>query len=145
MGSKKAHTPGYTLVQASALGRTTVGWYGDMKTQAEQDCARLNAASTGERYELGWEYLPREKTLTIKTKTFTFDLQPYGPVIMSDLRLEPYGMNGALALVGKVIEGTTTNRLFGHASRTSAVGETRHVWGVSQSELNAGSAIRVAM
>ena len=84
--------------------------------------------------------------ITIKSETFLFDLQPYGPVTLADLKIEMCGMNNAYpALVGRVIEGTTTNRLLGHTSRTSAVGETRHVYGITQQELDAGNAVRVAM
>jgi hypothetical protein len=74
--------------------------------------------------------------------TILLDPQPYGEVTLGDLKWGEY--RGAPTLSGKVIAGTTTSRLFQHASTRSAVGEHRTIYGVKAHEIAAGRCVRIA-
>jgi hypothetical protein len=76
-------------------------------------------------------------------ETFVFEMQPYGVETLGDLR-EMTDNAGHSYITGTVLEGTETARLFQHTTTRSTKGARRWIYGITQRELDAGRAIRIA-
>jgi len=76
-------------------------------------------------------------------KTINYDMQPYGQLVLGELKWGRY--NGAPTLTGVVIDGTETSRLFQHSLTISVVGQSRTIYGIKQHEVEQGNVVRVAM
>jgi hypothetical protein len=75
--------------------------------------------------------------------TIHYDMQPYGQLVLGQLRWGQY--NGFPTLEGVVVEGSATSRLFQYTSTRSVVGQRRTIHGIKQHEVDAGQVIRIAM
>jgi len=76
-------------------------------------------------------------------ETIKFDMQPYGMMVLGDLKLGSY--NGYPTLEGTVLDGHETSYLFGHTSTRSNKGAHRTVYGIKAYEIEKGEIIRIAM
>lgn len=85
--------------------------------------------------------------------TIKFDMQPYGAMILGDLRWDTESErdwnNGGpdrvrTILRGTVIEGTERGYLFGASSAKDIKGQSRTVYGVRPDEIESGLIVRVA-
>jgi len=76
-------------------------------------------------------------------ETINFDMQPYGQLVLGELKWGRY--NGAPTLTGVVIDGAETSRLFHHSLTRSVVGQSRTIYGIKQHEVEQGNAVRIAM
>jgi hypothetical protein len=93
--------------------------------------------------------------LQIKTPEINYSMQPYtNGAILGDLRIETEtdrdwnngGTRERTVLRGTVKDGTERGFLFGQSSTPRSIaGQTVTVYGVTQSELDRGSIVRVAM
>ncbi len=84
--------------------------------------------------------------------TIIFDMQPYGSMVLGDLRWDTEterNWNGGpphvrTILCGTVLEGTERGYLFGASAAKDITGQHRHIYGVRQDEIESGRIVRVA-
>jgi hypothetical protein len=74
-------------------------------------------------------------------QTMVFEHQPYGRVVLGNLELDSY--NGYPCVHGDVLSGYEKSYLWGHTSTKPATGK-RTIYGIKQTELDLGLAIRIA-
>ena len=75
--------------------------------------------------------------------TISFDMQPYGSMVLGQLSYGDY--NGSPTIEAVVLEGTEQGFLFGHASMPRSIaGQRRTIYGVKPYEIERGHIVRVA-
>ena len=80
--------------------------------------------------------------------TIDVDFQPYGKETLGNLtwaQAEGYGGKLYPALVGTVLKGSSTSRMFQHTYTAETSGTRRTVYGITEYEIKSGLIIRVAM
>lgn len=80
--------------------------------------------------------------------TIDVDFQPYGKETLGNLEwAQAKGSDGKLypALVGTVLNGSSTSRLFQYTATKSTAGERRTVYAIKEYEMKRGLIIRVSM